>query len=67
VFCAIPGYKLVCTNRHISSRGGVAMYISDDLNCIIRDDIPVNIDGKFMEVHSKTVNCIFGEMPVIYY
>ncbi len=42
------------------------MYIRDDLNYIIRDDISVNIDGKFesifVEAHSNTVNCIFGEI-----
>jgi hypothetical protein len=41
------------------------MYIRDDLNYIIRNDISVNIDGKFesifVEAHLKTVNCIFGE------
>ena len=66
VFYTIPGYKLVCRNRQTGSRGGVAMYIRDDLNYIIRDDISVNIDGKFesifVEAHSKTVNCIFGEI-----
>ena len=66
VFYTIPGYELVCRNRQTGSRGGVAMYIRDDLNYIIRDDISVNIDGKFesifIEAHSKTVNCIFGEI-----
>jgi hypothetical protein len=66
VFDAIPGYKLTYRNRQTGSRGGVAMYIRDDLNYIIRDDISVNIDGKFesifVEAHSKTVNCIFGEI-----
>jgi len=38
------------------------MYIRDDLNYIISDDISVNIDSKFVEAHSKTVNCIFGEI-----
>ena len=66
VFYTIPGYKLVCRNRQTGSRGGVAIYIRDDLNYIIRDDISVNIDGKFesifVEAHSKTVNCIFDEI-----
>jgi len=42
------------------------MYIRDDLNYIIRDDISVKIDGKlesvFVEAHLKTVNCMFGEI-----
>ena len=66
VFDRITGYKLVCRNRQTGSRGGVAMYIRDDLNYIIRNNISVNIDGKFesifVEAHSKTVNCIFGEI-----
>jgi len=66
VFYTIPGYKLVCRIRQTGSRGGVAMYIRDDLNYIIHDDNSVNIDGKFesifVKAHSKTVNCIFGEI-----
>ena len=66
VFYTNPGYKLVCRNKQTGSWGGVVMYIRDDLNYIIRDHISVNIDGKFesifVEVHSKTGNCIFGEI-----
>ena len=60
VFDAIPGYKLTYRNRQTGSRGGVAMYIRDDLNYIIREDSYVNIDDKFesifVEAHSKTIN-----------
>jgi len=66
VVYTIPGSKLVCRNRQTGSRDGVAMYIRDNLNYITRDDISVNIDNKlksiFVETHSKTVNCIFGEI-----
>jgi len=66
VFYTIPGYKLVCSNRQTGSRGGVAMYIRDDLNYIICDDISVNINGKFesifVEAHSKTIYCVIGEI-----
>lgn len=65
-FYTIPGYNLVCRNRQTGTRGGVAMYIRDDLNYISRDDISINIDGIFesifVEVHSKNINCIFGEI-----
>ncbi len=66
VFYTIQDYKLVCRNRQTDSRGGVAINIRDDSHYIIRDDISVNIDGEFesifVEAHSKTVNCIFGEI-----
>ena len=35
----ISGYNLVCRNRQTGKRGGVAMYIRDDLNYIYTDII----------------------------
>ncbi len=65
-FYNIPGYNLVCRNRQTGSRGGVAMYIRDDLNYMNRDDISINIDGEFesifVEVNSNNASCIFGEI-----
>ena len=50
VFYTIPGNKLICRNRQTGLRGGIDMYIRGDLNYIIRDDISVNIDGKFESI-----------------
>jgi exonuclease III len=43
----IPGYNFVFKNRQKGTRGGVAMYISDQYTYKLREDLVEMHDGKF--------------------
>jgi len=64
--CAIPGYNLVFRNRRTNSRGGVAIYIKNDLKYIRREDLEINHDGEFesvfIEATVENKNVIVGEI-----
>ncbi len=59
---SIPGYKLVYRNRRltqpndqlnrrrVSRRGGVAIYIRQDIEFLLRPDIDFNVDGEFESI-----------------
>jgi len=62
----IPGYNLVCKNRH-TKRGGVALYVNNKLNYKICDDLEAFVPGEFeslfIEVHDvANKNVIVGEI-----
>ncbi len=46
----IPGYSFCYRNRIGSTRGGVALYVRDDLKFKLRDDIAINVDGEFESI-----------------
>ena len=43
----IPGYQFVCNNRQRGRGGGVALYISDDVQCSLRNDLTINLNNEF--------------------
>jgi exonuclease III len=62
----IDGYNFVCYNRKNSSRGGVAIYLRNDIDYIERPDLGVCVDGEFesimIEVKSMEKKIIIGEI-----
>ena len=52
----IPGYNCIHKCRTMKSRGGIAIYIADNLNYIERPDLCVNVEGQFecMSVEIKS-------------
>jgi len=64
--CAIPGYNFLFRNRHTNSRGGVAIYIKNDLKYIRREDLEINYDDEFesviLEATIDNRNVIVGEI-----
>ena len=46
----IPGYNFVHKSRSSLSKGGVAMYISDQYNFIERHDLCINVEGEYESV-----------------
>ena len=64
--CQIDGYNLVCKNRINGKRGGVAIYVRDNLIYKLRPDLVVNIDNEleslFIEVKHRHSSVIVGEI-----
>ncbi len=62
----IPGYNFVFRNRCTNSRGGVAIYIKNDIKYIRREDLEINHDGEFESVIIEATignkNVIVGEI-----
>ncbi len=46
----ILGYNFIYRNRKANSRGGVAMYIRNDIKYVLRPDLEVNIDTEFESI-----------------
>ena len=64
-YYSLPGYELIVNNRHgPKTGGGVALYISDELNVIIREDLNFSDDSLeflFVEISKpKAKNIIAG-------
>jgi len=62
----IDGYDMICFNRDIGKRGGIAMYIHKDLSFTVRDDLAVNVlqefESLFIEINNKGKKTIVGEI-----
>ena len=62
----IPGYAFVYKNRKSLSRGGVALYIRNDLKFKIRPDIEINVEGEFesivVEIIRNSTNTLVGQI-----
>ena len=64
----IPGYSFLFKNRKLSSRGGVALYIKNNIKHKIRDDIAINIDNEFESIFVEILkdnnysNTLVGEI-----
>ncbi len=46
----IPGYNFVYKNRKVNCRGGVAIYIKDNIKFSNRPDLEINHDGEFESI-----------------
>ena len=61
----IPGYKLVSKNRKVLSKGGVAIYIREQIPFKIREDLSVFHEGEFETIFIETTganHAIVGEV-----
>ena len=48
--CNIEGYTLICRNRINRKKGGVAIYVKNDIHFKHRPDIELNIDCEFESI-----------------
>ena len=62
----IPGYHFEQNNRAHKKGGGVGIYIADDIQYTIRNDIAINYENEFesiiIELNNKKHNLIVGEI-----
>ena len=63
----IPGYKLVHKSRTAKTRGGVAIYIRDNIPFHVREDLGYFIEGEFESIFIETTqsglkHSIIGEI-----
>jgi len=63
----LTGYNFISRQRQHGKRGGVGIYIKNNINFARRDDLAINIDGQFesifIEIQNKTSNnIIIGEI-----
>jgi hypothetical protein len=62
----IPGYKFIHKSRSSLTRGGVGMYIRDDISFKLRDDIAIFHEGEFESIFIETTrnqnSTIVGEI-----
>ena len=49
----IPGYAFLSQNRKTKSRGGVALYIRNDMKYKRRTDIELNLEGEFESIFAE--------------
>ena len=67
----LPGYtKLISRNRDDDSRGGVGLYVKDNINFTLRNDLSVFIphvfESLFIEISSNSKSCPNKIIGVIY-
>ena len=66
----INGYNFVCRNRSKPYRGGVALYIKENIHFSERTDLSINIEGEFesifIEAKSNKHRFIVGEIYTRY-
>ena len=62
----IPGYAFLSQNRKTKSRGGVALYIRNDMKYKRRTDIELNVEGEFESIFAEIMgnpkNTIIGQI-----
>ena len=62
----IPGYTFISRHRKHYRQGGVGIYIKNNINFVIRDDLSIFIEKSFetlfLEVTSSKGNIIIGEV-----
>jgi hypothetical protein len=49
----LPGYQFICNNRTYGKGGGVAMYICDEFQFSIRDDLTINENQQFETIFAE--------------
>lgn len=62
-YYSLPGYELVVNNRHGRGGGGVALYISNDLHFITREDLNISdesLESLFVEISNPTTKNIIA-------
>ena len=52
----LPGYHFICKNRKDKTRGGVGMYIKENIQFNISEDLSVFIEGEFESIFIDTIN-----------
>lgn len=52
----LEGYNLICKNREVNSRGGVAIFVKNHIQFKRREDLEINIDGEFESLTIETLN-----------
>ena len=62
----LPGYTFISKHRQNKTRGGVGIYIRNDISFNRREDLEINIEGEFETIFIETqvnkVNTIIGEI-----
>ena len=59
----ISGYNLFTNNRSAGKRGGVAIYIRDNISAKIRPDLEVNVENEFESIFIEAT--FAGEKTII--
>ena len=63
----LPNYYFVFKNRKIKSKGGVSMYIRDNIQFNLREDLSIFIEGEFEYIFVESIiNCHTTIVGVIY-
>ena len=52
----LPNYNLIYKNRKIKSKGGVAIYIRDNIQYNLREDLSIFIEGEFESIFIESIN-----------
>ena len=62
----IKGYEMITRNRITNTKGGVAIYLKNNITYKRRNDLEINIDGEFesifLETNSNKTKTIVGEI-----
>ena len=52
----LPNYNFIYKNRKIKSKGGVAIYIRDNIQYNLREDLSIFIEGEFESIFIESIN-----------
>ena len=52
----LPNYNFIYKNRKIKSKGGVAIYIRDNIQYNLREDLSSFIEGEFESIFIESIN-----------
>ena len=62
----IPGYNFICKNRQNSTRGGIAIYIREEISYTVRGYLAVHIESEFesliIEINIQRKKNIIGDI-----
>ena len=48
-------YNIICKNRKIKAKGGVAIYIRDNIQYNLREDLSIFIEGGFESIFIESI------------
>ena len=64
--CTIRGYELICENRRIITKGGVALYVTDMFTAKKLSGLGIHVEGEFetvfAEVRANDKTLVVGEI-----
>jgi len=52
----LPNYNCIYKHRKIKGKGGVAIYIPDNIQYILREDLSIFIEGEFESIFIESIN-----------
>ena len=52
----LPNYNFIYKNRKIKAKGGVAIYIRDNIQYNLREDLSIFIEGEFESIFIESIN-----------